>query len=234
MQSDVTVTLSANSSPNQNPTSRPDTLAMPSARRGVRAACVAAALLWIATPVPAGAALLTFDFTGTVQLNERGILFPAKNVGDSYSGSFTLDTNALQTFLNPGGTTADYTGAFNVTIESVPYSVTRFTVFSGGSDGFEFGFGSGSNVLTLRSSADIYSSPAVPTEVDLAEMDALARVESVSSTPFPAFTFDRGSITALTERVLQQVPEPATALLLGAGFAAGLISRRRKQTVSSH
>ncbi len=100
-----------------------------------------------------------------------GILFPTKNVGAPFAGSFALDTNATQTQLAVDYAT--YSGAFGLTIDSVPYPVLVLRVWSGGPatigapDGFEIGanIGGSTGYLSLRSSLDIYSAPLVPTSV---------------------------------------------------------------------
>jgi hypothetical protein len=159
-------------------------------------------------------------------MDDLGVLFPGKNPGDSYSGSFTLDTNATQGFISDDGAIAAYSGGFDVTIESVSYPIVNVLVFSSGpfpgaSDGFELYFDLGilTGFLGMRSSSDIYAFPLVPGAVDLADMD---EVFEVALTDYDHY--DRGSITTLSD----PIPEPATALLLAAGLAT-LASRRRAQ-----
>jgi hypothetical protein len=178
----------------------------------------------MAAAEPAGSTLLVFEFTGTVQLDDLDVLFPGKNTGDAYSGSFTLDTDATQGFISEDGTIAAYSGDFDVTIESVSYPIVNFLVlssgpFPGASDGFEFYFDLGvlTGFLGLRSSSDLWALPLVPGAVDLAVMDEVAEV---ALTDYDVY--DRGSITTLSG----PIPEPATALLLAAGLAV-LASRRR-------
>ena len=128
--------------------------------RGVGLMAVVLALLGLAGP--ADATLLVYNFSGTVQSNGLGILFPGKNVGDPFSGSFTLDTGANQ--VVPNGNSVVYPpGGFNLTVDATTFALSAVQVWSGGPaivsapDGFEMGFVSQtySGFLSFRSSSDI-------------------------------------------------------------------------------
>jgi hypothetical protein len=144
----------------------------------------------------AQAAVVTYSFGGSVTDNSLGTLFPGLLVGESYTGTFTLDEDATPILVNPGSSSYDPTN-FEVTIEGTSYNVTTFTVWSSGPpDGFEFSIDFGGNAfgfLSLRATADIYSSPSVPTSVNISDFDVLARVSALDIDSIE----DSGSITSI-------------------------------------
>ena len=180
---------------------------------------------------PVHATIINFSFSGVVTADTAGILFPTKNVGDPFSGSFSLDTNATPTV-----TSVDYAsyagGTFGLTIDAVSYPVYSFRVWSGGPanvsapDGVEFSanFGGSTGFLSLRSSLDIYAAPLVPSTIDLGDMDVLAQVSLDTGGIFNNTYHDRGTLLSL-----EAVPEPGTALLTGLGLAMLASSRRRRR-----
>ena len=157
-----------------------------------------------------------------------GELFPGLSVGEAYTGTFSVDPDA--TVVRDFGTAADYDGSFfGLTIEGNSYSVLDFNVWSTGFDGVEFDFvvptASGNSIgfLSLRSTADLYSSPDVPTSYDFANFDQLARVSvrDFDNAPFEDVS-DRGSVIGIAA-----IPEPSGALLSLVGIVAIGFRRRR-------
>lgn len=185
----------------------------------------------------ASASTITFDFSGTVLDDSFGQLFPGKAVGDTYTGSFTVDTSAAMTYHSNPFAAFDPTN-FAVSIEGTSYTVTHFYLWYGPvsiyhppADGFEIGFdipypGSSGGYLMLRSSNDAYlTGPTIPSNFNLADFDMLAQVQAISPyNQYNSYSYDRGSITAMTP-----VPEPGTLVLLGAGLGAVAARRRLKK-----
>ena len=163
----------------------------------------AIAVVVLAAPT-ASADLDHYPISGTITRTKLGILFPGKSVGETFQGSFTIDTNAMLQSTGNGGTLGNYTGAFAVVIEGISYPVSVLSVWSSGpagiDDGFELSFSGGSALigfLSLRSHQELYAVPMVPTMVDLMQMDALARVSLLGSSPL--FESDTGEIEFLPE-----------------------------------
>jgi hypothetical protein len=92
----------------------------------------------------------------------------------------------------------------------------------GASDGFELSYSAGGETgyVSLRSSSEIFTLAAVPSTVDLADMDEMASVRVTSSPPF--FTSDEGQLTFLPE------PESASLGIAAAAAIAGLRVRSRR------
>ncbi|MDP6345982.1 MAG: hypothetical protein QF578_07795 [Alphaproteobacteria bacterium] len=178
---------------------------------------------------PARAALKTFDFSGTVTHEALFALFPSKVVGDSYSGSFTLDTDATLTSLStPGdGAVATYVGNFGMTIEGASYAVSsaRVQTRSLASDGIQLNFAVGANFGQLKLFgfgfffAGDYSVPAsLP---PIAEFDHTAAVFAFNASN----TFDIASITGLSGPTA--IPAPGGLPLVALGLIAIAMVRGR-------
>ncbi len=148
------------------------------------------------------AAPLTFEFSGVVQENELGSLFPGqslfpgKSIGESYSGRFTVDPAA--TVITAAPDYARYDGSlFDVTIEGTSYNVNNFSVWGSAPGGVEFNFDTGngsSSFFSLRSTNDLYTSADVPTSFNVSDFDELAQIQHTCSSPLD----DTGSIDAIS------------------------------------
>ena len=183
------------------------------------------ALLFVATS--AHAAVITYNFSGTVTEVNSGLLFAGKNVGDSFSGTFSF--NDPPAFLSANGPGSNrYQGAdFSLAIDGTDYAVSTATYwFNLSADGIELSFGSGSlqGFLALRSNADIYSSPNFPVDLNLSDFDLLSQVQ-VFDASSEDFAFDTGQFTSLENA--NAVPAPAAAGLLMAFLGLGAARRRR-------
>lgn len=173
--------------------------------------------------MPAAATLLTFNFSGIVLENSAGILFPGKSVGDTYSGSFTVDNPPTAIYSGAGVEVYDF--GFNLKIEGfdahvfqVEYSYDNPSVL----DGIEIYFNSG-GALSLRSSADIYTSAVFPTNFNFSDFDVFALVNLADPSGLSP-NIDRGSITASVETVA--MPEPGALAVLCLGVAGLGFARR--------
>ena len=170
------------------------------------------------------ATFITYDFGGAIISNNDGTLFPGKSVGDSYSGSFTLDTDAAKTGDFPAVGSSTYSGTtMALSIEGTSYVVNSLTVWADNSkvdEGIQLSFGpSGSSGnLSLRSSADIFADTSIPTSLDLSVFDEDASVKYFTAEK----DVDAGTITSLSS-----VPEPTTLALLSLGLAGLGFTRRR-------
>ncbi len=180
----------------------------------------------IAIAASVNAAPLTFNFSGVVQDNALGALFPGKSVGDTYSGSFTVDPTASVVSSTPAA--ANYDGSFfDVTIEGRSYEVHVFNVWSGiYADGveFDFFFAPGeTGFLSLRSTANIYDTPDVPTSYDANDFDELAQIHA-SICPSCSLSY-RSSVDTIS---VHASPEPNTFILVTLGIL-GMSCRLRKR-----
>ncbi len=185
-------------------------------RRAGRIFFPIAVLGMAAFSMPASATLLTFNFSGTVIENSAGLLFSGKSVGDTYSGSFTVNNPPTASYSGAGvevynsGFTLEIEG-FNTFVFQVEYSYDNPSV----PDGIEIFFNSG-GALTLRSSADIFTSAAFPTSFDFSDFDDIAQVNLADPSGISP-NVDRGSITASVETVA--LPEPGALAVLCLGLA---------------
>jgi hypothetical protein len=151
--------------------------------RTLRMAIAACFFVSIATtPWTASARLDQYVISGTITSAELGLLFPGKSIGETFQGSFTLDTNAMLEGTSDGGKQAFYSGEFSVVIDGLTYPGFALLVWSSGpagiDDGFEISFltDDGTGFLSLRSNQDLYTAPTVPTMIDLMQMDELSLV----------------------------------------------------------
>ena len=194
---------------------------------GTRALGSLAAAAWFLAAAPASHAEVdTYAFEGVIATVDLGILFGGKMVGQTFSGTFTIDSGAMLTFVGGGGQATNWKGGFEVVVEGIAYPVDVFTVFSGSSlyeQGFLFQFSAGneSAALSMRSSSHIYDQPLLPTSVILADMDLESLV--IVSVFEPAFASDQGEITFLPE------VGPTALATVAAGTLATLRSRRRSR-----
>lgn len=190
-------------------------------KRRLRSLAVCASVLGGATAVRAD--LDTYTFEGVIQEVDAGILFGGKQPGQTFDGSFTLDTAATLTGIGGNGQYTTWSGDFAVVVEGVSYPVLNAAVWSSGpggaSDGFELAYSAGGTTgyVSLRSASDVYTLAAVPSSVDLAAMDEMASVRVTTNMPF--FASDEGQLTF--------VPEPAPASLGIAAVAAVACLRAR-------
>jgi len=175
--------------------------------------------------MPASATPLTFNFTGIVIENSAGLLFTGKSVGDTYSGSFTVDNPPTASFSGTGvevynsGFTLEIEG-FNAFVFQVEYSYDNPSV----PDGIEIYFNSG-GALTLRSSADIFTSAAFPTNFNFSDFDDIAQVNLADPSNISP-NVDRGSITAPVEPVA--LAETGTLAVLCLGLVGLGLARRNR------
>jgi hypothetical protein len=194
------------------------------ARRALGAVIAAVLALTVGVPRPARADLDVYGIAGTIEKTDYGVLFPAKSVGQTFHGSFTIDTDALLESVGAGNDYATYTGEFAVVIEGVSFPVSVLQVWSSGptgiDDGFQLTFSLGPAIgfLSLRSTHEIYLLPVVPTAVDLAGMNSLADVELGEF--YPQFDLDSA--------VIEQLPEANGAMSALAASAALVASRVRE------
>ena len=192
---------------------------------GPRAGALAA-VMWLIAAAPASHARLdTYTFEGVITTADLGILFGGKVAGQTFSGSFTIDSGATLTEVGNNGHSTNWDGDFEVVAEGIAYPVDIFTVFSGSSlyeQGFLFQFPAGneSATLSMRSSSHIYDQPLLPTSVDLADMD-LESLVIVSD--FELMQQDLGEITFLPEA-------GPTALAAAAAGTLATLRRRRWQS----
>ena len=197
-----------------------------SARRRAGSIFLSIALLGMAAfSMPASATPLTFNFSGIVIDNSAGLLFSGKSIGDTYSGSFTVDNPPTASYSGTGIEVYDYGFAleiegFTATVFQVEYSYNNPSV----PDGIEIYFNSG-GALTLRSSADIFTSAAFPTSFDFSDFDDIAGI-NVQDPLGISPNVDRGSINTSGETVAMPEPGALTVLCLG---LAGLGFARRKR-----
>lgn len=189
-----------------------------------RVARVFVTCAWVISAASAVRADLdTYVFEGVIQQADFGTLFGAKLPGQTFDGSFTLDTAPTLTGIGDNGNYTTWSGGFAVVVEGVSYPVVNVAVWSSGpggaADGFEISYSAGGETgyVSLRSGSDIYTLAAVPTTVDLADMNLLASVEV--STDFPTPASDEGQLTF--------VPEPGSASL-GIAAAAAIACLRAR------
>ena len=196
------------------------------ARRGAGGIFLAVAVLGMAAfGTPASATLLTFNFSGTVIENSAGLLFAGKSVGDTYSGSFTVDHPPTASYSGAGVEVYDYgftlqIEGFVATVFQVEYSYDNPSV----PDGIEIFFNSG-GALTLRSSADIFTSAAFPTSFDFSDFDDIAWVNLADPSGLSP-NIDRGSIAPSGETVA--LAEPGALAVLCLGLAGLGLARRNR------
>lgn len=196
-------------------------------RRWAGSVFLSIALLGMAAfSMPASATPLTFNFSGIVIDNSAGLLFSGKSIGDTYSGSFTVDNPPTASYSGTGVEVYDYgftleIEGFTATVFQVEYSYDNPSV----PDGIAIYFNSG-GALTLRSSADIYTSAAFPTSFDFSDFDDIAGI-NVADPLGISPNVDRGSINTSGETVA--MPEPGALAVLCLGLA-GLGFARRKRT----
>jgi hypothetical protein len=168
----------------------------------------------------------TYVFEGVIQEADVGTLFGSKLPGQTFDGSFTLDTTATLTAIGDSGNYTTWSGGFAVVVEGVSHPVVNVAVWSSGpggaADGFELAYmvDGETGYVSLRSSSDIYTLAAVPTTVDLADMDEIANVRIASDFPVPAS--DEGQLTFLPE------PECASLGIAAAATVACLRVRSRR------
>lgn len=182
------------------------------------------ALIGLTLSLGANAATLSFDFTGTVSVDELGYLFPAKAVGDSFSGSFTVDTGAAL-ISGDGVIYGNYDSSnFNVTLDGTEYAVDRFSVWKTGVE-FSWYAPDAEGYLSLRSLNDIYTDASVPTDYQISSFDSLASINAASFSE--GFRFEDGEITSISPSA---VPIPAAAWLFGSALM-GLMGVARRKNV---
>ena len=188
---------------------------------------VLVACVWVISGATAvHADLDTYVFEGVIEQTNVGTLFGTKLPGQTFDGSFTLDTAATLTGIGNGGQYTTWSGGFDVVVEGVSYPVVSVAVWSSGpggnSDGFELAYTAGGETgyVALRSSSEIYTQALVPSTVDLADMDVLASVRV--TVEFPFFASDVGQLTFLPE------PESASLGIAAAAAIACLRARSRR------
>ena len=140
----------------------------------------------------------TYVFEGVIGQTNVGTLFGTKLPGQTFDGSFTLDTAATLTGIGNGGQYTTWSGGFDVVVEGVSYPVVSVAVWSSG----------------------LYTQALVPSTVDLADMDVSASVRV--TVEFPFFASDVGQLTFLPE------PESASLGIAAAAAIACLRARSRR------
>jgi hypothetical protein len=204
----------------------------------MRIALLPLALL-AASPTPALAELIPLTFEATIN-TVAPELESAFTVGETVTGSFVVDTTASD--LEPGPDEGDYAEAISeLEADFGGYAVTGLDVglyvrngetpmvdnffVSGDVSGSDVGGLSGPTFfLDLGDTENtVFSSAAIPTELDLADFE----VANVSLS-FPDGGFNRSVVANVTELVYE-VPEPAAPLLALVG-ALALALRSRAQT----
>jgi hypothetical protein len=196
------------------------------------------ALLFAALPVPALAELIPLSFEATIN-TVAPELESAFTVGETITGSFVVDTTAPD--LEPGPDEGDYAAISELEVDFGGYAVTGLDVglFVRNGEGpmvdnfFVSGDVSGSAVGGLSELSfflnlgdvenTVFSSAAIPTELDLEEFE----VASVTLS-FQDGGFNRSVDANITELVYA-VPEPAARLLTVIAVLA-LALRARAQT----
>lgn len=176
---------------------------------------------------PATAALLTYDFEGVIDVADASTVFFGKGVGDTFTGSFTLDTDASVMTSLP--VAKIYSGAFALSIDGAPLDSVELAVFDdtpGGDDLALYDPFTGISLDFHDSTGTALSGLGVPTTpLILGDWDYIRIVYTF----FGAFDVieDIGSLTSLT---LQQsgtgVPAPGALALLSLGlFGLGVRCR---------
>ena len=209
-----------------------------------------AALLVGFIAAPCSGAIITFDFSGTVQFNSPALAsqFP---VGQPITGSFNYNTTAVDTVPSPNEARYPLTSNISVTFGST-YTATgtlgetnvgndisgsdSFQVLAANSPGRGAVVAPPIGVLVagallvslLDSDGTVFSSDAIPTSLSLAPFE-FKSVDLIfdDSDPRTLEESVRATITSLTQQVPAQVPEPFSLALVGTAFAALAVARRR-------
>ena len=211
------------------------------------AAC--ALMVAAAATTTAQASAVTYYFGGKLEGVDTGL--PSLSVGNSFSGSFTFESTAVDAFSNPSIGVYNTGSAVEVTVNGFAYASTSlcslctgvqvtndlvgnsFYAYSGGTGSLVGqSLGGLSPYLVFISldghSQTVFSNDALPSSLSLSSFDNSYFSIEFGDRALGSSSTAGGPLTYLSTTAPVPVPEASTSAMLALGLGALAVVRRRK------